>query len=406
MTIKRSVHLRRTLTLPLVTLYGLGTTVGAGIYVLIGVTAAEAGTYAPAAFVLAALVMLPTACSFAELVGRLPVSAGEAAYVRAAFGSRLLSTGVGLGVVLAGVVSASAIARGSVGYIQEFVPLSDWLIIFVFVAVLGGIAAWGILQSVGFAATLTVIEVVGLLFVIGSGMIADPGLIAKIPSSMPPFFDATKMAGVWAAALLAFFAFIGFEDLVNVAEETKRPGVLLPRAIFLTLGLTTLLYVLVALVAVHAVPPAELGRTDAPLSLVFERVTGAGPGLITGIAIIATFNGAVVQIIMAARVIYGLSRSQDLPAKLGEVSPRTQTPLYATALVTVIILLLALLFPVRALAELTARVTLVIFIMVNAGLLTLKYRGERPPADIFEVWNWVPIAGIVCCLLLLAADLV
>lgn len=156
----------RSLNLPLAVLFGLGVTIGAGIYVLIGATAGRAGMHAPLAFLLAGLVMAPTAASFAELASRMPVSAGEAAFVRAGFGSERLALLVGLMVIAVGIISAAAIAKGSAGYIREFVDLPTGITITAVVLLMGAIAAWGILQSVAIAGLMTVIEVGGLLLII------------------------------------------------------------------------------------------------------------------------------------------------------------------------------------------------------------------------------------------------
>ena len=202
------------------------------------------------------------------------------------------------------------------------------------------------------------------------------------------------------------FCFVGFEDLVNIAEETKRPAVTLPWAIFLTLGITTLLYVLVSAVAVLMVPIDALAQSKAPLSLVFERVAKMPPGLISAIAVIATLNGIVVQMIMASRVLYGLARQGHIPTAFGRVHPLTRTPVFATVVVVGVILALALLFPMERLAEMTARFTLVVFALVNAALVLIKWRGEPAPVEAFVVWSWVPILGVLNCLLLLAVDFI
>ena len=234
--------LRRALSLPLVTLYGLGVTIGAGIYVLIGATAGRAGIHAPFAFFIAALVMAPTAATFAELTSRMPVSAGEAAYVRHAFGTRALALLVGLLVVTAGVVSASAVAIGAAGYIGVFVDLPPNIVIAGVILTMGLAAAWGIVESVSVAAILTLIEIAGLVLIIGAGLIHDPSLVARTMEVVPLTADPEIWAGIFAAGLLAFFAFIGFEDMVNIAEEAKDPLKTLPLAILLTLVVSTLLY--------------------------------------------------------------------------------------------------------------------------------------------------------------------
>lgn len=395
--------LERSLGLGLLVLYGLGVTVGAGIYVLIGTAAERAGPHAPLAFVVAAIVMGFTAATFAELAGRMPVSAGEAAYVRAGFGSSLLALVVGLLVIAAAVVAAAAITSGSVGYIRTFLAAPPALLAVLVLLVMGGIAAVGMSTSAWVAAIMTLIEIGGLLLIIAFGLWAHPGLAADLGRSVPRLGDAAAWAGVFAASLLGFFAFIGFEGLVNVAEEAKNPARTLPRAIFLTLGLATLLYILVILVALAAVPRAELAASGAPLALVFERVTGAPAAVVAAIAIVATLNGIIAQIVLAARVAYGLAQAGSLPARLAAVHPWTRTPLAATGLATLAAIVLATLMPIDRLADLTSRIMLVIFILVNAALLAIKRRGEPAPAGTFVVPTWVPIGGLVTCVLLLAA---
>jgi amino acid transporter len=383
-------HLRRVLTLPLVVLYGLGVTIGAGIYVLTAETAARAGVHAPLAFVLAALVMAPSAGSFA--------------YVREGFHSNLLSLLVGLMVVAAGSVSAATVSVGCAGYIREFLALPNAVLVPIIVLAIGAVAAWGILESVTFAAIFTLVEIGGLLLIIAGGFAADPEILLRLPEVIPPLNDPAAWIGVGSAGLLAFFAFIGFEDLVNVAEEVKRPERTLPRAIFLTLIITTLAYVLVISISVLSVRPEELGVSEAPLSLVFERTTGLSPAAVTLIAIVATLNGAIINMIMASRVIYGLSRQGNLPEALGRVNRITRTPLTGTTLVVAIILLLAIAFPLDFLAETTSRITLSVFAVVNLALLRLKLTGSAAAPGHFTVPTWVPVAGFLSCLALLSSD--
>ena len=393
--------LKRTLSLPLVVLYGLGVTIGAGIYVLIGAAAGRAGLYAPMAFVVSSVVMALTAASFAEMVSRLPVSAGEAAYVRAGFGSAKLSLLVGLLVVTSGIVSSAVITIGAAGYIRALADWPELLLIPLLLLAMGAVAAWGILQSVALAGLLTVIEAGGLVVVIAAAVADRPAVVTELAAVVPDLGDAAAWTAVVGTTLLAFFAFIGFEDMVNIAEEVVRPRRTMPWAIFLTLAIATVLYFAVTGVAVLAVPPAELAQSSAPLGLVFERVTGASPVAITAIAIVATLNGVIVQLIMAARVLYGLGCQGSLPAVLARVHPVTRTPLVATAVVVGIATALAMSFPLEGLAEMTSRVVLVVFALVNLALLRLKLRGDAAPDGAFAVWTWVPAAGFLSCLALL-----
>ena len=392
--------LQRRLSLPLLVLYGIGITIGAGIYVLIGAVAGHAGRYAPWSFVLAAVVMAFTVGSYAELTTRFPVSAGEAAYVRAAFGSRAASTLTGLLTIVIGIVSSAAVALGAAGYIAQFTDWPPSAVVALLLAVLGAVAAWGILESVLLASLFTLIEAGGLLVIIVAGWQAQVPLASAL--ALPPL-DIATLSGIGYASLLAFFAFIGFEDLANVVEEAKVPHRDIPRAMMLTLVISTVLYVAVAAIAVAAVPVAELAASPAPLSLVFRTLAGVSPATISVIAIVATLNTILAQMTMAARVVYGLARQGDLPGFAGRVHPKTATPLIATALIVAATLALALLVPFERLAEGTSLATLVVFALVNLALLRLRHRKIHTDGPHIRVPLWVPAAGLVSCLAMMAA---
>jgi len=395
--------LRRRLGLPLLVLYGTGITIGAGIYVLIGAVAGHAGIYAPWSFLLAALAMTLTVASYAELSTRYPVSAGEAAYVRAAFQSRLASTLTGLLTIVIGVVSSSAVALGSAGYIGQFIDLPPSLIVVAVLLILGAVAAWGILESVLLASLFTLIEIGGLVAIIAAALYVDPSIALSFPP--PPPIEAATLSGVAFASLLAFFAFIGFEDLANVVEEAKVPHRDLPRAMVLTLVISTVLYLAVVTIAVNAVPAATLASSPAPLSLVFRELAGVSPATISAIAIFATLNTILAQMTMAARVIYGMARQGDLPGVAGRVHPTTATPLIATALIVVAAIALALAVPFERLAESTSIATLIVFAAVNLSLLRVRHRRIRSSGPHVRVPVWVPAAGLATCLAMMALAL-
>lgn len=400
----RGVPLKRSLGLPLTVLYGLGITIGAGIYVLVGTAAARAGFHAPLAFILAALVMAPSGATFAELASRLPMSAGEAAYVKAGFGSDRLALFVGLMVAAIGVISAAAIGRGAAGYIHDIAALPLDLIVVLVVVSMGAVAAWGIVESVALAGAMTLIEVGGLLILIVLAAVTVPDLGANLPQAWPGLSHAGAWTGVLGASLIAFFAFTGFEGMANIAEEVKSPGWTIPRAILITLVLTTVLYVLVVWVALNVIPHDELGTAGAPLTRVFERMTGASPLAFSAIAILATVNGVVFYLVMSSRVLYGLAHRGLLPARLAEVSPVTRTPLVATGFVVAVVLVLALAFPIEELAEMTSRLTLIVFALVNAALIAIKHRRIPAPSDAYVAPRWVPVAGLVTSSCLLVAE--
>jgi len=396
----KKVELKRALNLAFLTFYGLGTILGAGIYVLVGKVAGIAGLYAPVAFLVAGVVAAVTAFSYAELASRLPKSAGEAVYVQEGFGARSLSTAVGLLLVLSGLVSSATLANGFVGYFEVFVELPAWLVITLLVAALGGLATWGIAESVIAATVATLIEIAGLVLIVAVSVDSLATFPARLPELLPPF-ETAAWAGIAAAAFLAFYAFIGFEDMVNVAEEVKDPRRTLPRAIILAMAISTALYLLVATAAVLALPLTELASTDAPLALMFERATGRAPLAIAAISLFAVVNGALVQIIMGARVLYGMSEAGWLPRWFGRVHARRRTPHHATVFMTCAVLLLALGLPLVTLAKATSFTILIVFALIHAALLRIKRRDPAPPG-VRTYPVWIPAAGCALTVAMLA----
>lgn len=394
--------LRRALNAPLLTLYGLGVTVGAGIYVLVGATASQAGPYAPAAFLVAAIVVAFTAFSYAELSTRYPVSAGEAAYVDAGFGARWLTAGVGLTVAASGVISAAAVSIGAASYLEPLIGISRQVLTIGVVVVIALVALWGITQSVTVAAVITVIEISGLAFVIYWGFGVADAAGADLADMIPPL-TGSHWTGIGMASLLAFFAFIGFEDMANVAEEVKDPTRTMPKAIIWTLVLATVMYVGTTSAVLFAVPMDRLVVSSAPLALVFDGASARvqqGFGLV---AVVATVNGVLIQMIMASRVLYGLADRGHLPAVLATVSPRTQTPAVAVLCVAGVIMVLTQTLPIEALAEKTSQIVLGVFALVNVALIRIK-RHAPPVGTYFKVPVAVPYLGLVTSVALFATS--
>ena len=397
---KASPTLQRRLTLPLLVLYGLGVTVGAGIYVLVGLTAAEAGLFAPISFLLAAIIVAFTSLSYAELSTRFPVSAGEAAYVKAGLKIPSLALLVGLLVAASGMVSSATISIGAAAYMQQLVPISPIALTIMIILLLGFAAIWGILESVSVAAILTIVELIGLVLVIFYGFKLKPNLLADIGRLVPPL-EAGAWAGISSAGLLAFFAFIGFEDLANVAEEAKNPRRDMPRAIILTIIIATAVYLAVVSVVVLSVPLDKLSVSASPLNLVFEGTGGNIKGAFTIIAGLATLNGVLIQMIMSSRVLYGLSKQGQLPKRLSYIHPKTHTPIIATCVVVTIILILAVFLPIAQLAQTTSQITLTVFCFVNLALVAIKLSGKTSGTSYFRVPIAIPIIGFITCLLLI-----
>ena len=377
--------------------YGLGMIVGAGIYVLVGEVAGQAGMSTPLAFLAAAALAALTGLSYAELVVRHPEAAGEVAYVQQAFASRVLSTVVGCAIVLVGIIAAASIARATGGYLRVYVDVPTWLPGAVLVALFTLIASLGVRQGAILAAVLSVIEIGGLavIFVLGADALGT--LPARAGALLPG--DALAWAGVGAGAFTAFFAFLGFENLVNMAEETRAPERTVPRALIAAILISGLIYATIALVAVLAVPPDKLAASDAPLCLIVER---AGHDCRTGfsaIALIALANGVIVEIMLVARLAYGMARRGLIPAWIGRVNRRTRVPVLATVGGGAVIFALAAAVPLGPLVAATNAVTLFVFFMVNLALAVLQARDRRRgmARPTFATWPPVPVFGAAAC---------
>lgn len=389
-------ELIRRLSLPLLIFYGIGTILGAGIYVLVGKVAGEAGFYTPFSFMFASLLAAFSAFSYAELAARFPRSAGEAIYIEEGFGIKRLSVTVGLMVVVVGIVSVATLAHGFAGYLKIFVELPEPLIVISLILLVGLVCGWGIGQSVLIASAMTIVEIIGLLIILYVGRDAFTLVSVKIPEMIPPL-DASIWAGIFMGSFIAFYAYLGFEDIVNVAEEAIKPRINIPLAIIISLVVTTIFYILISVVAILLVSPQELALSAAPLAMIYKTTTGQSPVVITIISLISVINGTLIQVIMASRVLYGMSRKQWLPEKIGEINKRTHTPLIATTIVIGFILFFALVFPLLSLAKITSFITLIIFMLINFALLKIKY--SKRSHDGFSVPLWVPLIGGVSTLL-------
>ena len=402
-TLQPTLH--RTLGAFRLTLYGLGTILGAGIYVLTGEVAGAAGMAAPIAFLVAAVIAGVTALSYAELGSRIPRSAGEAAFVEQGLHSRFFAACSGWGVALMGILSAAAITNGFYGYLAELLPVTRIPTVTVTTLVLIIVAAWGVNTAVGAAVAVTVLEIGGLCLII---LLAGNHLSA-LPDRWPelvPAFEMSSLSGILIGAHIAFFAFIGFEDIVNMAEEVHNPRRNLPLAILLSIGIATLLYILIAVIAVLAVPPDRLAESNAPFAVILEDRGSSVHTIISIISMVAVINGGLIQIVMASRLLYGMANQKLAPKSLGSVHPRTRTPIRATIAVGITVLIMALFLPLVSLAKLASTVTLTVFALVNLSLFVLRRReASSPPSDKkdhFICPRWTPLIGFLLCTLFLA----
>lgn len=396
--------LKRTISYPLLTLYGLGTILGAGIYVLIGKVAATSGMYAPIAFLLAALLAGLSGYCYAALSSRFPQSAGEAAYVQAAFGMKQLSSLVGWMVILTGVVSAATISNGFVGYLNVFIDISEFWAITIMLLAMCALACWGVSESVKAAAIVTALELGGLVLVLALSGSALADLPERAHEFIPDLSDGRVFFAILLGAFLAFYAFIGFEDMVNMAEEVIEPERTLPKAIIAALIISSALYILVALVAMLEMPLVELQNSTAPMTDILKQHSVQAGIVISIISIVAVVNGALVQIIMGSRVMYGMARQGLAPAALGAVHSTLKTPVIATLSVTLVVWLLAVALPLETLAKITSFIIIMVFLLVNISLIKILNKEEHVPEKAMKINNWVPVVGTLMCLVFLGVQ--
>lgn len=390
--------LKRQLGLALITLYGLGNILGAGIYVLVGKVAGLAGEGTVVAFIIAMFVAGLTAFSYMELSGRYPVSASVSVYLHKAFGRRWLSVAIGLAMIAGGIASAAALAQGFAGYLNSFVSVPTLAASVGILTIIGLIAIKGIKESAGAAALFTIIEITGLVLVIWVSRNTVTDFSFKSAITLDPTLG---MAGALAGAFLAFYAFIGFEDMVNVAEEAKNPRRNMPLAILFSLIAATVLYLLVVIVSLNSVPISELAASNAPLTLVYEQNGGKSGELLSLIGMTAAVNGIVVQIIMGSRILYGLSKQGWLRKELSKVNPTTKTPITATVTIVVMMIVATVLLPLVSLASVTSLLILTIFALVNMSLLAIKRKTPKHSGYI-TVPRFVPAFGLASTLGLIA----
>jgi amino acid transporter len=387
------VVLRRSLTLGPLLFYGLAVIVGAGIYVAVASVIGRAGAAAPLSFLLAGIAAAMTGLCYAELASRFPEASGAAAYVREGFGSDRAAQAIAIALTLAVAIAAASIASGAVQYLSLLIALPPAALIALLIVTSTLLAMAGVRESIGFAAIIGAVEILGLVVAAGAGFLAAPNVdvAAMLPSSLAAW------QGVAAGAFIAFFAFIGFENLANMAEEAKDPRRTIPYSIIGAVLISTLLYVAVAAALVSS------GREgQSPLIDLFK---GSHATLFAAVGALAIANGVLVEIVMLSRLFYGMARRRQLPVWLGRVHPRTRTPIAATALAGGIVLATALLIPFEPLLALANALTLGIFAVVDLALWRIQ---RRQPAGngVFSVPHWVPPAATALAVGLILAELV
>ncbi|GIG41712.1 APC family permease [Cellulomonas phragmiteti] len=392
--------LRRAVTGPLLFLFILGDVLGAGVYALIGEMAGQAGGLVWLAFGIALVLALLTAFSYAELVTKYPHAGGSAVYAEKAYRSPLVAFLVGFCMLSAGVVSVAGLSLAFTGdYLAAFLDVPQVPAAVVFLVLVALLNAWGIKESLRANVVMTVVETLGLVTVIVLGS----WVIGRGDADLGGAFEPPAETGVWVAvlgsALIAFYSFVGFETSANLAEEITDVTRVYPRALFGALLTAGVVYLLLGFVAPAAVAPDDLAGSTGPL-LEVVRVAGAvPPGVFAVVALIAVANGALLTMIMASRLAYGMARRGLLPSPLARVLPRRRTPGVAIIVTTLVAIVLAATGELVDLASTVVLLLLFVFLSTNVAVLVLR----RDPVEHahFRAPTWLPVLAVLSCLVLL-----
>jgi len=408
---EEQTELRRVMGPKLLLLFIVGDILGTGVYALTGKVAAEVGGAAWVPFLVAFGIAMITAFSYLELVTKYPQAAGAALYTHKAFGVHFLTFIVAFTVMCSGITSASTASRAFASNLAKGFGLDSdntsliMVLSLAFMAVVALVNLRGVAESVKANIVLTLVELSGLLLVILVGFFAltagktdfSRTMVFESPS------DKSAFLAVTAATALAFFAMVGFEDSVNMAEETHDPVRTFPKMMITGIGVTGVIYILVALFSVAIVPVGELGKSETPLVTVVETAAPSVPidTLLPFISMFAVANSALINMLMASRLLYGMARQEVLPPLLGKVHPTRQTPWAAIAFTT--LLAFGLIFYVsgastsatETLGGTTSLLLLGVFTIVNICVLVLRKDVKDRPH--FVAPTLLPVLGALLC---------
>jgi APA family basic amino acid/polyamine antiporter len=402
---KKTPHLKRKVSLFALTMYGVGNILGAGIYALIGQVIGITGNMSWLSFILAAITGALTGLSYAELSAMYPKSAAEFVYTEEAFKIRIVSFILGWIIIFSGLFSATTVAFGFAGYFASLIGIpSNLLIIPIAIAliiILSIVNYIGIKTSTFANIIFTFIEAAGLIFIIIIGM---PHFGSVDYFQLPV---GSSFFAIFSSIALIFFAYIGFEDIANIAEEVKNPAKNLPRAIIYSLIITTILYGLTAISVISVVPYSTIAASQEPLSVV--AITAIGPiggYIISFIALFATANTVLIMLIVTSRMIYGMARDKALPESLSKISRKHKTPTISVFVTMALVIGMLFLGDIDIVAHATVFGVLINFILVNLSLIAL--RRNKPeierPFKLKPTLKYVPLIallGVIVCIGLL-----
>ncbi|MGH3823575.1 MAG: APC family permease [Pseudonocardiaceae bacterium] len=391
--------LKRVIGPKLLFFFVIGDILGTGIYALTGNVAGQIGGALWVPFLGAFLVAFLTAFSYLELVGKYPQAAGAALYTNRAFGIPFLTFIVAFAVMSSGITSASsaAVAFGDT-YLRAFLTLPTWAVAIVFIVLLALVNFRGVGESLKANLILTCIELSGLLIIIVIGIYAvgsgqgEPSRLTQIDTA-----NSGVLLAITSATALAFFAMVGFEDSVNMAEECKDPAKIFPRAMLLGMAAAGLIYILVTSTCSLLVPADRLAelKSDALLEVIKVGAPGFPPLVFAAIGLFAVINSALINMLMASRLVYGMAGEKIIPRILGTVHPARRTPWVSILFTSAIGVILVSFVPLKGLAGTTSLLLLAVFTLVNVACLMLR----RQPAEHkhFRAPTWSPWLGALLC---------
>lgn len=395
-------ELKRVLGLPMLTFYGTGMILGAGIYTVIGKAAGIAGESIWLSLIFAAFTAALSALSYAELASMFPSVGGVYVYLGEAFPkSKWIANSSGLMMSLAGVATSAAVALAFAGYMQHFIDVSPVVIAVFILIFFTGINILGIQETSWMNVVFTLIEVSGLLVFIYLG------------TQNPRFGEALSVVPTFetlSGSALIIFAYFGFENMVNFAEETKNPERTIPLAILLSICITTLLYVLVALAAISLLPIEQLAHSKAPLADAVHPISSKLAGALGGIALFATANTVLIALATTSRVLYGMAKNKAVPAAFGKVHETRQTPWFSDIVICTLSIVILSLGKVEILASISSFAIMIAFLAVHVVLIVLRVKRpeQNRPFSIPFSFKKIPIlpilGGLVTILLTLQFD--
>ncbi len=394
--------LARSIGLTALVFYGVGDILGSGIYGLIGKAAGEMGNAVWLAFLTSMVAAGLTGMSYASLGSRHSKAGGAAYLVHRAFGNPFLAYTIGLCALCSGITSMAAASHAFTGYfIRLFSPLPETWVVVGFCLLIAAVVMRGIQESMWLNIFCTTIELSGLLLVlaVGAKYIGSVNYLDSVTQTNPS--GSLSLPLIFSGAVLTFYSFIGFEDIINVSEEVKDPARNIPLGILMAVGISSLVYVGISLVAVSVVPAAQLATSTAPLMEVVRVAAPWFPPMgFSFIALFAVANTALLNFIMGSRLVYGMANDGLLPKFLGRVSKTRRSPHHASVALLGLMLVLALSGNTASLARATSVLLLICFIAVNLSLIALQRRPSEKRGK-FEVPVFVPAGGAMVSLLML-----